>query len=86
MIQPWYTVPELCDSQPLYRALQEEYNFVVEKMICKAKNFDLSATSVGCIRIFTHHLHNAKQSDRWACLSVAWYTAKYSGVSDTTVL
>ncbi|XDV37234.1 hypothetical protein PO909_006869 [Leuciscus waleckii] len=63
LIQPWYTVPELCDSQPLYRALQEEYNFVVERIICKAKNFDLSATSVGCIRIFTHHLHNAKQSD-----------------------
>ncbi|XP_056089642.1 uncharacterized protein si:rp71-46j2.7 isoform X2 [Rhinichthys klamathensis goyatoka] len=64
LIQPWYTVPELGDSQPLYRALQEEYSFVVEKIICKAKNFDLSATSVGCIRIFTHHLHNAKQSDR----------------------
>ncbi|KAG1954573.1 si:rp71-46j2.7 [Pimephales promelas] len=63
LIQPWYTVPELADSQPLYRALQEEYSIVVEKIICKAKNFDLSAISVGCIRIFTHHLHNAKQSD-----------------------
>ncbi|XP_077092362.1 uncharacterized protein LOC143744602 isoform X3 [Siphateles boraxobius] len=63
LIQPWYTVPELDDSQPLYRALQEEYNFIVERIIRKAKNFDLSATSVGCIRILTHHLHNAKQSD-----------------------
>ncbi|XP_051716979.1 uncharacterized protein si:rp71-46j2.7 isoform X3 [Ctenopharyngodon idella] len=63
LVQPWYTVPELGDSQPLYRTLQKEYNFVVEKIIFKAKNFDLSATSVGCIKIFTQHLHNAKQSD-----------------------
>lgn len=63
LIQPWYTVPELGDSQPLHRALQKEFNLVVERVIYKAKNFDLSATSVGCIRIFTQHLHNAKQSD-----------------------
>ncbi|KAI2656844.1 Sorting nexin-25 [Labeo rohita] len=63
LVQPWYTVPELGDSQPLHRALLEEFNLVVEKVICKAKNFDLSVTSVGCIRIFTQHLHNAKQSD-----------------------
>lgn len=68
LVQPWYTAPELGDSQPLHRALQEEFNLVVEKIICKAKNFDLSATSVGCVRILTQHLHNAKQSDRWACL------------------
>nr|XP_055034767.1 uncharacterized protein si:rp71-46j2.7 isoform X3 [Misgurnus anguillicaudatus] len=36
---------------------------VVERIICKAKNFDLSATSVGCVRILTRHLHNAKQSN-----------------------
>ncbi|XP_048031685.1 uncharacterized protein si:rp71-46j2.7 isoform X1 [Megalobrama amblycephala] len=63
LVQPWYNVPELGDSQPLYRALQKEYNFVVERIICKAMNVDLSATSVGCIKIFTQHLHNAKQSD-----------------------
>ncbi|XP_016087641.1 uncharacterized protein [Sinocyclocheilus grahami] len=63
LVQPWYTVPELGDSQPLHRALQTEFNLVVERVICKAKNFDLSATSVGCVRIFTQHLHNAKQSD-----------------------
>ncbi|XP_042594378.1 uncharacterized protein LOC109102682 [Cyprinus carpio] len=63
LVQPWYKVPELGDSQPLHRALQTEFNLVVERVICKAKNFDLSATSVGCIRIFTQHLHNAKQSD-----------------------
>lgn len=70
LVQPWYTVPELGDSQPLHRALQKEFNQVVERVICKAKNFNLSATSVGCIRIFTQHLHNAKQSDGWASLSV----------------
>lgn len=64
LIQPWYNVPELVDSQPLHRALQKEFNLVVEKVICKAKNFDLSSTSVGCIRILTQHLHSAKQSDR----------------------
>ncbi|XP_057205762.1 uncharacterized protein si:rp71-46j2.7 isoform X2 [Triplophysa rosa] len=63
LVQPWYTAPELGDSQPLHRALQNEFNLVVEKIICKAKNFDVSATSVGCVRILTQHLHNAKQSD-----------------------
>ncbi|XP_052010497.1 uncharacterized protein LOC127663100 isoform X5 [Xyrauchen texanus] len=63
LVQPWYTVPELGDSQPLHMALQREFNMVVEKTICKAKKFDLSATSVGCIRILTQHLHRAKQSD-----------------------
>lgn len=63
LVHPWYNVPELGDSQPLYRALQKEFNLVVEKVICKAKNFDLSSTSVGCIRILTQHLHSAKQSD-----------------------
>ncbi|XP_056625892.1 uncharacterized protein si:rp71-46j2.7 isoform X2 [Triplophysa dalaica] len=63
LVQPWYTAPEPGDSQPLHRALQNEFNLVVEKIICKAKNFDLSATSVGCVRILTQHLHHAKQSD-----------------------
>ncbi|XP_055034765.2 uncharacterized protein [Misgurnus anguillicaudatus] len=63
LVQPWYTPPELGDSQPLHGALQEEFNMVVERIICKAKNFDLSATSVGCVRILTRHLHNAKQSN-----------------------
>ncbi|XP_043113709.1 uncharacterized protein si:rp71-46j2.7 isoform X2 [Puntigrus tetrazona] len=63
LVQPWYTVPELGDSQPLHRAIKEEFKLVVERVICKAKDFDLSTTSVGCIRIFTQHLHNAKQSD-----------------------
>ncbi|XP_052429529.1 uncharacterized protein LOC127970876 isoform X1 [Carassius gibelio] len=63
LVQPWYTVPELGDSQPLHRALQMEFKLLVERVICKAKSFDLSATSVGCIKIFTQHLHNAKQSD-----------------------
>lgn len=63
LIQPWYTAPELGDSQPLYRALTMEFNLVVERIICKAKNFDLSTISVGCVRILTQHLHNAKQSD-----------------------
>ncbi|XP_067313702.1 sorting nexin-25 [Pseudorasbora parva] len=63
LVKPWYTAPELDNSQPLYRALETEYNLVVEKIICKAMNIDLSTTSVGCIRIFTNHLHNAKQSD-----------------------
>ncbi|XP_016423428.1 uncharacterized protein LOC107752085 isoform X2 [Sinocyclocheilus rhinocerous] len=63
LVQPWYTVPEFGDSQPLHRTLQREFNLVVERVICKAMNFDLSVTSVGCIRIFTQHLRNAKQSD-----------------------
>ncbi|TRY97955.1 hypothetical protein DNTS_000286 [Danionella cerebrum] len=63
LIQPWYEdIPEAVDSQPLNRALQKEFNLVVDKVICKAKDFDLTTTSVGCVRILTQHLHNAKQS------------------------
>ncbi|XP_036424971.1 uncharacterized protein si:rp71-46j2.7 [Colossoma macropomum] len=64
LVLPWYMVPELGDSQPLYAALLREFNLIVDQIICKAKDFDLSVTSVGCIDIFTQHLHCAKQSDR----------------------
>ncbi|XP_017562627.1 uncharacterized protein si:rp71-46j2.7 isoform X1 [Pygocentrus nattereri] len=64
LVLPWYEVPELGDSQPLYAALLREFNLIVDQIICKAKDFDLSVTSVGCIAIFTQHLHCAKQSDR----------------------
>ncbi|KAL7885889.1 hypothetical protein AOLI_G00061840 [Acnodon oligacanthus] len=64
LVLPWYKIPELGDSQPLYAALLREFNLIVDQIIYKAKDFDLSVTSVGCIDIFTRHLHCAKQSDR----------------------
>ena len=64
LVLPWYKVPELGDSQPLYAALLREFNLIVDQIICKAKDLDLSVASVGCIDIFTQHLHCAKQSDR----------------------
>ncbi|XP_066504635.1 uncharacterized protein si:rp71-46j2.7 isoform X2 [Hoplias malabaricus] len=64
LVQPWYTVPELVESQPLYTALLSEFQHIVDQIIEKAKDFDLSVTSVGCIHIFTQHLHCAKKSHK----------------------
>ncbi|KAG9272678.1 hypothetical protein AMEX_G13698 [Astyanax mexicanus] len=64
LVLPWYTVPEPVDSQPLHAALHTEFNLIVDQIIIKAKKFDLSATSVGCIHIFTQHLRCAKQPTR----------------------
>ncbi|XP_072519677.1 uncharacterized protein [Salminus brasiliensis] len=64
LVLPWYTVPELRESQPLHAALLSEFDLIVDKIISKARKFDLSVTSVGCISIFTQHLRCAKQSAR----------------------
>ncbi|XP_035388197.1 uncharacterized protein si:rp71-46j2.7 isoform X2 [Electrophorus electricus] len=62
LVLPWYTVPEPRDHQPLHAALLTEFDFITDRIIGKAMNFNLSVVSVNCIRIFTQHLHNAKQS------------------------
>lgn len=61
-VVPWYSVPEDISSQPLHGALKAEYELVVDGLISRAQGFDLCAASVGCIRILTQHLHNAKQA------------------------
>ncbi|XP_060783742.1 uncharacterized protein si:rp71-46j2.7 isoform X3 [Neoarius graeffei] len=63
LVLPWSTDPEHGESQPLYTALLTEFNFVVDEIICKAKNMDLSITALGCIQIFTQHFQNTKQSE-----------------------
>ncbi|XP_062381004.1 uncharacterized protein si:rp71-46j2.7 isoform X2 [Sardina pilchardus] len=61
-VVPWYNVPEVITSQPLHGALKTEFDLFVDRLISRARGFNLCAASVGCIRILTQHLHNAKQS------------------------
>ncbi|XP_005723074.1 uncharacterized protein LOC102210858 [Pundamilia nyererei] len=64
LVLPWYAVPESCEQQPLHQVLSREFDFVIDRIIERAKDFDVSHAVVGSIRILTQHLHNAKQSDR----------------------
>ncbi|KAM9469909.1 uncharacterized protein Hap1MRO34_012053 [Clarias gariepinus] len=63
LVMPWSTVPELRESQPLFIALLTEFNLVIDEIICKAKDLELSVTGLGCIQIFTQHLQNTKQAE-----------------------
>ncbi|XP_055080836.1 uncharacterized protein si:rp71-46j2.7 isoform X2 [Periophthalmus magnuspinnatus] len=63
LVLPWYIVPEPCEDQPLHQVLSREFDFVIDRIIDRAKDFDVSQAVVGSIRILTQHLHNAKQSD-----------------------
>ncbi len=64
LVLPWYVVPEPCEHQPLHQVLSREVDFVIDRIIERAKDFDVCQAVVGSIRILTQHLHNAKQSDR----------------------
>lgn len=64
LVLPWYVVPEPCENQPLHQVLSREFDFVIDRIIERAKDFDVCQAVVGSIRILTQHLHNAKQSDR----------------------
>ncbi|GAA6222985.1 uncharacterized protein LOC108872589 isoform X1 [Lates japonicus] len=64
LVLPWYTVPEPREYQPLHQVLSREFNFVIDRIIERARDFDVCQAVVGSIRILTQHLHNAKQSDR----------------------
>ncbi|XP_031158834.2 uncharacterized protein si:rp71-46j2.7 isoform X2 [Sander lucioperca] len=64
LILPWYGLPEPRKNQPLYQVLSREFDFVINRIIGRAKDFDVSQAIVGSVRILTQHLHNAKQSDR----------------------
>ncbi|XP_028445140.1 uncharacterized protein LOC114562754 isoform X3 [Perca flavescens] len=64
LVLPWYGLPEPRKNQPLYQVLSREFDFVINRIIGRAKDFDVSQAIVGSVRILTHHLHNAKQSDR----------------------
>lgn len=65
LVLPWYAVPEPRENQPLHQALSKEFDFVIDRIIERARDFDVCQAVVGSIRILTQHLHNAKQSDRW---------------------
>ncbi|XP_042349518.1 uncharacterized protein si:rp71-46j2.7 isoform X2 [Plectropomus leopardus] len=64
LVLPWYSVPEVREHQPLHQVLSREFDFVIDRIIERAKDFDVCQAVVGSIRILTQHLHNAKQSDR----------------------
>ncbi|KAM6953173.1 uncharacterized protein FYW47_013780 [Aplochiton taeniatus] len=64
VVLPWYCVPESCNGQPLYLVFCREFEFVLDRVISRAKDFDVSAASVSCIRILTQHMRNAKHPNR----------------------
>ncbi|KAK7922461.1 hypothetical protein WMY93_009363 [Mugilogobius chulae] len=64
LVLPWYIVPEPREDQPLHQVLSREFDFVIDRIIDRAKDFDVCHAVVGSIRILTQHLHNARQSDR----------------------
>ncbi|XP_035506244.2 uncharacterized protein si:rp71-46j2.7 [Scophthalmus maximus] len=71
LVSPWYVVPEPREQQPLHQVLCREFDFVIDRIIERAKDFDICQAVVGSIRILTQHLHNAKQSDRELLFSSA---------------
>ncbi|CAK6964629.1 uncharacterized protein si:rp71-46j2.7 [Scomber scombrus] len=64
LVLPWYVVPEPCERQPLHQVLSKEIDFVIDRIIERAKDFDVCQAVVGSIRVLTQHLHNARHSDR----------------------
>nr|XP_033487111.1 uncharacterized protein si:rp71-46j2.7 [Epinephelus lanceolatus] len=64
LVLPWYCVPEPREHQPLHQVLSREFDSVIDRIIERARDFDVCQAVVGSIRILTQHLHNAKQSDR----------------------
>ena len=72
LVLPWYGVPEQREQQPLHQVLSGEFNFVIDRIIDRTKDFDVCQAVVGSVRILTQHLHNAKQADRWRLLSL-WF-------------
>ncbi|XP_034400121.1 uncharacterized protein si:rp71-46j2.7 [Cyclopterus lumpus] len=64
LVRPWYGVPEPREHQPLHQVLGREFDFIIDRIIERAKDFDVRQAVVGSVRILTQHLHNAKQSDR----------------------
>ncbi|XP_063045779.1 uncharacterized protein LOC134439804 [Engraulis encrasicolus] len=74
-VLPWYTVPESTINQPLHAVLQTEFDLFVDRLICRAKEFDLRDASIGCIGILTQHLRNAKQN-RKLCRSAPLFNSR----------
>ncbi|MEQ2177643.1 hypothetical protein GOODEAATRI_005614 [Goodea atripinnis] len=64
LVLPWYGVPEPCEQQPLHKVLSRDFDFVIDHIIERARDFDVCQAVVSSIRILTQHLHNAKQPDR----------------------
>ncbi|KAM4555023.1 uncharacterized protein PAE49_014212 isoform 2-T2 [Odontesthes bonariensis] len=64
LVVPWYSVPEPCEQQPLHKVLSREFDFIIDRIVERARDFDVCQAVVGSIRILTQHLHNAKQPDR----------------------
>ncbi|XP_007555146.1 uncharacterized protein LOC103140120 isoform X1 [Poecilia formosa] len=71
LVLPWYAVPEPCEQQPLHKVLSRDFDFVIDRIIERARDFDVCQAMVDCIRILTQHLHDAKQPDRDPLFSAA---------------
>ncbi|XP_077388994.1 uncharacterized protein LOC144026282 [Festucalex cinctus] len=69
LVLPWYDVPEPCECQPLRRALDGEFDSIIDNVIRHTRDLDVCQVGVGAIRILTQHLHVAKQPDREILLS-----------------
>uniref|UniRef100_A0A3B4V3Q2 Si:rp71-46j2.7 n=1 Tax=Seriola dumerili TaxID=41447 RepID=A0A3B4V3Q2_SERDU len=63
LVLSWYKVPEPREHQPLHQVLSREFDFVIDRIIERAKDFDVCQAVVGSIRILTQHLHNAKADE-----------------------
>ncbi|PWA18789.1 hypothetical protein CCH79_00005636, partial [Gambusia affinis] len=71
LVLPWYAVPEPCEQQPLHKVLSRDFDFVIDRIIERARDFDVCQAMVDCIRILTQHLHDVKQSNRDPLFSAA---------------
>ncbi|KAM4732651.1 uncharacterized protein FYW61_008349 isoform 2-T2 [Anableps anableps] len=71
LVLPWYAVPEPCEQQPLYKVLSRDFDFVIDRIIERARVLDVCQAVVDTIKILTQHLHDAKQSDREPLFSSA---------------
>lgn len=64
LVLPWYDGAELCLRQPLHQVLSREVDAIIERVIQRARDFNVCQAVVGSIRILSQHLRNTKQPDR----------------------
>ncbi|XP_075902629.1 uncharacterized protein LOC142901815 [Nelusetta ayraudi] len=64
LVLPWYGGAELCLRQPLHQVLSREVDAIIERVIQRARDFNVCQAVVGSIRILSQHLRNTKQPDR----------------------
>ncbi|KAG7257525.1 hypothetical protein CRUP_023195 [Coryphaenoides rupestris] len=58
------TDDEVAEAEAALQTLCKEFDLIVDRFICGARDFDLCEVMVRSVHILTQHLHNAKQTDR----------------------